>query len=340
MTARPKVCVDRLPPGDQMRRHRIVSAGNGQRAIALRTKPWPNGSVLRVRFLGGTRSQRDKATTEALWWTASANVAFVFDDAPDAELRIAFEPEDGAWSYVGTDCRTIPLDQPTMNLGFLDDGTAAHEFGHAIGLAHEHQNPAAGITWNEQRVIEDLSGPPNHWTEAQIRHNVLNKYSFSQIMGTGFDPDSIMLYFFPGSWVSGGVGTHANNTLSKLDREFVGSAGMYPFLPPAEQQLTIDTPRRTRARITAAGRQDLYVFDVAVDGTYVIDTKGTEDLVMTLFGPDDRTAVIAVDDNAGIGLNPRIVADLVPGRYLVQVRHHSPADTDAEYTIRVRTAPH
>jgi len=36
-----------------------------------------------------------------------------------------------------------------MNLGFLDGGTAAHEFGHAIGLAHEHQNPAGGIQWNE-----------------------------------------------------------------------------------------------------------------------------------------------------------------------------------------------
>ena len=43
-----------------------------------------------------------------------------------------------------------------MNLGFLDGGTAAHEFGHAIGLGHEHQNPAGGIEWNEEVVLRDL----------------------------------------------------------------------------------------------------------------------------------------------------------------------------------------
>ena len=59
-----------------------------------------------------------------------------------------------------------------MNLGFMDGGTAAHEFGHAIGLAHEHQNPQAGIQWNEAQVLKDLAGPPNFWTPDQIRHNV------------------------------------------------------------------------------------------------------------------------------------------------------------------------
>ncbi len=63
-----------------------------------------------------------------------------------------------------------------MNLGFLDGGTAAHEFGHAIGLGHEHQNPAGGIQWNEPVVLQNLAGPPNNWDEATIRHNVLNKY--------------------------------------------------------------------------------------------------------------------------------------------------------------------
>ena len=94
---------------------------------------------------------------------------------------MAFDSSDGAWSYVGTDNRGIPLDQPTMNLGFMDGGTAGHEFGHAIGMAHEHQNPAGGIEWNEDVVIRDLSGPPNNWTEAMIRHNVLNKYRVDQV---------------------------------------------------------------------------------------------------------------------------------------------------------------
>ena len=31
-------------------------------------------------------------------------------------------------------------------------------------------------------VIADLSGPPNYWDEATIRHNVLEKYSLDQIV--------------------------------------------------------------------------------------------------------------------------------------------------------------
>ncbi|MGH8550794.1 MAG: M12 family metallopeptidase, partial [Methylococcales bacterium] len=100
----------------------------------------------------------------------------MFDNAPTAKIRISYDSSDGAWSFIGTDASSIPANQPTMNLGFLDGGTAAHEFGHAIGLAHEHQNPAGGIEWNEEVVLRDLSGPPNSWTPKQIRHNVLEKY--------------------------------------------------------------------------------------------------------------------------------------------------------------------
>ena len=109
-------------------------------------------------------AQRAGAMAQAGWWTPHVNLTFVESTDNDAEIRVAFDPSDGAWSYIGTDCRSIPANQPTMNLGFEDGGTAAHEFGHAIGLGHEHQNPQGGIEWNEPEVIRDLSGPPNSWT--------------------------------------------------------------------------------------------------------------------------------------------------------------------------------
>jgi hypothetical protein len=332
-------CTDRVLPKQQMRLQSTVRRGGNTRAIMPIGKLWMNGSTLRVRFIGGTPAQQAKAKEQALWWTAFANLHFVFNDAPDAELRVSFDANDGAWSYIGTDNRDIPSSQATMNLGFLDGGTAAHEFGHAIGLAHEHQNPAGGMQWNESEVLQSLSGPPNHWDENTIRHNVLHKYGVDQIQGTAFDPDSIMLYFFPGSWVKSGVGTHANEVLSTTDKAYIASAKAYPKTAPTVMdatELKVNARQRTLAKIGQPGEEDLFKFNVTEAGHYVLDTQGPTDVVMRLFGPNSHTNVIAEDDDSGAGNNALITASLVPGLYFVQVRHYNRAEGQGDYTIRVR----
>lgn len=332
-------CTDRVLPSEQMRFQSTVRRDGSTRAIMPIGKVWMNGSTLRVQFLGGTSAQQAQAKEQALWWTQFANLIFDFNNAPDAEIRVAFDPSDGAWSYIGTDNRSIPLNQPTMNLGFMDGGTAAHEFGHAIGMAHEHQNPAGGIEWNEAAVIQSLKGPPNNWDEATIRHNVLNKYQVNQIQGTAFDPDSIMLYFFPGSWVKSGVGTHANDVLSAMDKAYIASAQAYPKTKPTVQDavdLKVNAARRTAARIGEAGEEDLFKFEVITGGDHVIDTKGPTDVVMRLYGPDSHTNVIAEDDDSGTGTNARIIASLIPGLYYAQVRHYNRAEGKGDYTVRAR----
>lgn len=40
-----------------------------------------------------------------------------------------------------------------MNLGFVDRPTVLHEFGHSLGLIHEHQSPfPGGFEWNREEV--------------------------------------------------------------------------------------------------------------------------------------------------------------------------------------------
>jgi hypothetical protein len=313
--------------------------GGRTRAISPINKAWINGSTLKVRFLGGTTAEHGLVREQAGWWTRHANLKFTFGEAPDAHIRITFDTSDGAWSYIGTDCQHIPANEATMNLGFLDGGTAAHEFGHAIGLAHEHSNPQGGIEWNEDVVIRDLSGPPNYWDEETIRHNVLRKYAVDQIKGTKFDPKSIMLYFFPGTWTRSGIGTEANEVLSDVDKAFVAGRDMYPptgATAGEAKELSVKATRRTQAGIGQFGEEDLYRFTVGVDGDYVADTRGPTDLVMKLFGPDSQTALIAEDDDSGIDLNARIVARLSPGIYYLQVRHYNRRAGVGKYSIRVR----
>lgn len=340
MKERPKVCIDRVLPKDLMKMQRTrMIRGRGDRAVGPIGKTWMNGSRLKVRFMDGTPTEQAVAREQAFWWSQVANLTFEFNDALNAEIRITFDQSDGAWSYVGTDCRNIPLDQPTMNLGFLDGGTAAHEFGHAIGLAHEHQNPAGGIQWNEQVVIREAAKSPNFWDEATTRHNILNKYRAEQVNGTKFDPDSIMLYFFPASWTLNGVGTKANDVLSAMDKAFVAGAKMYPKSGGTTSdavQLEVNAKRRTQASIGKHGEEDLYRFTAGSDGRYVIDTLGPTDVVMKLFGPDSETALIAEDDDSGLDTNAKIAADLIAGEYFVQIRHFSRQSGTGRYSVKVR----
>jgi astacin (peptidase family M12A) len=333
--ARIKVCHDRLLPQAMVRPHHVMRGPGGMRAVLFFRKLWVNGSTLRVRFLGGTAAQRAKARTQALWWSQHANLKFAFNDALDAEIRIAFDPNDGAWSYIGTDCRSIPQGEPTMNLGFLDGGTAGHEFGHAIGFGHEHQNPQGGIKWNEARVIQDLSGPPNNWTPAQIRHNVLEKYAVDQIRGTTFDSKSIMLYFFPGNWVQSGIGTEQNEVLSATDKQFIASSQGYPPTVSPTIPLQINAAPKS-ASIGVPGEEDIFTFNVTQAGRHVIETGGQTDVVMKLFGPGSQTNLLAEDDDSGFGLNSKISADLMLGSYFVQVRHYNRSNGTGNYTVRVQ----
>ena len=59
----------------------------------------------------------------------------------------------GSWSYLGTDATRVPKESFTMNLGFVDRPTVLHEFGHSLGLIHEHQSPfPGGFEWNRENV--------------------------------------------------------------------------------------------------------------------------------------------------------------------------------------------
>lgn len=324
-----------------MRYNPNVESYSGRvRAISPIGRSWLNGSTLKVRFLGGTEAQRLLVQQQAGWWTEHANLKFAFDQSPQADIRISFNPADGAWSYIGTDCKSIPYDQPTMNLGFMDGGTAAHEIGHALALGHEHSNPQGGIQWNKEVVLRELAGPPNYWDPATVEHNVFSKYASDQINGIEFDPSSIMLYAFPASWTLNGFEARSNDVLSEMDKAFIASEKMYPKDKPTivdAVELLVDAPQRTKASIGVFGEVDLFTFTVNTPGRFLIDTFGYTDVVLRIFGPQSATALIAENDDGGAYLNSRINIDLIAGQYYADVRHFNKLKGLGAYSIRVAT---
>ncbi|MBP7146992.1 MAG: peptidase [Acidobacteria bacterium] len=336
MAGTKRFCIDRILPRDLRRPQRMLRPGV-VRGILVKNSMWPNGSTLTIGFVGGTMQQQARVKEAAEQWTRHANLKFEFVDRPNAPIRVGFDENDGSWSYVGTDALEFP-DAQTVNFGWLDEGVVLHEFGHAIGMGHEHQNPAGGLQWNEQAVIRDLGGPPNNWPPEVTRHNVIEKYSADQVNGTTFDPDSIMLYAFPASWTVNGVATHANERLSDTDKQFIASAAAYPRTAPQDDlvvNLEVGGPARA-ASIGKPGEEDLFCFRVTDAGGHSVWTEGPTDVVMRLYGPDDRTRLVDEDDDSGKALNARITRALQPGEYLVQVRHYNLSSGTGDYSVQVK----
>ena len=331
MSTIPHVCFDRILPHELNRA--APPAGGRTRAALQISKRWPVGSTLRARFLGGNSQQHDTVRQFAPEWTRFANLRLEFTTSPQAEIRIAFA-DDGAWSYIGTDCLGIGANQPTMNYGWLDQGVVLHEFGHALGLIHEHQNPVGGIQWNKPVVYRDLGGPPNNWPPEVVDNNMFKTYSANQINGTSLDPKSIMLYSFPASWTVNGFSTVENAVLSPVDKEFIASRGGYPGRSVGPAVIPVNGVP-VEGDVGVPGEEDLYRFLADTAANYKIETSGQTDVVMKLFGPDSQTALVAEDDDSGPGVNSRISRSLQPGTYYVQIRHYNPSRGTGKYRVAV-----
>lgn len=328
------ICFDRILPRD-LRRVSHPLATDAFRMAVLKSKKWPNASTLRISFLEGTAEQQSIVNQFAPEWCQFANLKFAFTNDSDAEIRIAFQDSDGAWSYIGTDCRDIPLDQPTMNLGWQDEGVVLHEFGHAIGLIHEHQNPKGGIKWNKPVVYRDLGGPPNNWPKAVVDNNMFKTYSIEQINGTVLDKESIMLYAIPKTWTTDGFESEPNDILSSTDKTFIGTEKNYP--KAAAIRLDINAPAK-EAEVGQPGEQDNFEFSVVEPAIYTVETEGPTDVMMSLYGPQSQTQPLAEDDDSGTDRNAKLTMPLERGNHRVQIRHFNSTGGTGRYKVAVKKA--
>lgn len=308
-----------------------VNPGRADALRIIRTK-WVNGTVLHYHFFDGREQERD-VVREAfdLWKNVGIGLRFEEVDSPtEAEIKIAFVRGAGSKSFVGTDAIDLAPgpDERTMNFGWdltrhpSEIDTAVHEIGHAIGFPHEHQNPNAGIVWNEEAVFADLAGPPNGWSRDKTFFNIIRKIDPDTVQGSEWDPNSIMHYPFKAGLINEPAkyraGLFPAGGLSARDTTWVRT--FYPPLSDAdhEELRPFDSVRLA----IAAGEQKNFVIRPDATRYYEIRTFGTSDTIMVLFEDQNgEPRYLTAEDDSGEDRNAHIRVKLLRGRrYVLRIR--------------------
>lgn len=217
---------------------------NNARAFGSRSSFW-NKSVLRVRFLDGNSYVQSKVRQYANEWSQFAKIEFQFVENEPSDIRISFDPDSGSWSYVGRNNAYIPSHRATMNFGWFNNRTSEsefrrttlHEFGHALGLSHEHQHPEVNIDWNREAVYSYYSRTQD-WSQNDVDRNIFQRYSAANSNFSDYDQSSIMHYYIPRSLVNGVWNPTSNSRLSSTDVDFIQQ--MYPGI--VEEELSCHCP--------------------------------------------------------------------------------------------------
>ncbi|MEY2486449.1 MAG: serralysin [Verrucomicrobiota bacterium] len=213
---------------------RLGKKNAGTQAAVMLHNRWPDGSQLHVAFLNDPYGLKNQVLSIANEWhtRGHANITFAESDVAHSNVRVTFTGT-GYWSLIGTQANQEG-GRPTLCLGFTSSPastqlrrTVLHEFGHSLGLIHEHQQPVSSIHWDAQACYRYYEGPPNCWTKQMVDSNVLHHYPENPaIFHTGFDEYSIMEYPVDPNLTTDHKGIDWNNDLSSLDRQFI--ATVYP----------------------------------------------------------------------------------------------------------------
>ena len=202
-----------------------------------------------------------------------------------------------------------------------DIDTALHEIGHTLGLEHEHQNPQAGIVWNEEAVYDYFAAEPNHWPRSRTEFNIIQKIRPDDVQGSSWDPDSIMHYEFdvglikePEAYAQGLTPAAG---LSPRDKVWA-----LKFYPAFEDEIEVLQPFRSAALALRSGEQKDLAVQPDATRKYTFSTFGSSDIVMVLFEEvGGSLRYLTAEDDSDKDSNAEFQFRLLAGRnYVLRVR--------------------
>ncbi|XP_064383865.1 uncharacterized protein LOC135332883 isoform X3 [Halichondria panicea] len=195
----------------------------GASGFALKTNIWTGKDVLFVLFLNPEILEQEKWKCEGsvlnigniLAWAEAWNTnkcpnipTFKKTERPErAHIRVKFAGGTCA-SKVGRQATTVgDVSKPTMTLSLkgLDPNMqkflVVHEFGHALGLEHEHQR---SDFWKVADSLLDVGKMRNDPQMKNVKFDkdmLENQSQDAMVTTPKYDPDSIMHYWFNVNWL-------------------------------------------------------------------------------------------------------------------------------------------
>jgi hypothetical protein len=140
---------------------------------------WPNNTVYYEFAPNMTWDTKVYALQAMSHWAQYTNIDYLYR-APSNKDYVYFFNGSGCYSSVG---RQGGKQDISLDASWAFTGIAIHEFGHAIGLHHEHCKQS-----RDQYIIVNLQN-----VKSDKRHNY-DRVTSNYTMTSGFDYESIMLY--------------------------------------------------------------------------------------------------------------------------------------------------
>lgn len=202
--------------------------------MAAQTKKlWKPCEILKIYFFGGLDARTQRVLEYASIWSNYCSITFqMTTEIEEAKIRVSFQAPS-SWSYIGTDSLGVPINESTINFGWLDNmlperdykQVVLHEFGHVLGLIHEHQNPATKVDWNKPFVYWYF-WEHHKWTRADVDRNLFQEFEKTTTKYSILDRLSIMAYYIPSQFTIDSEEFPQNFDLSDMDKQYIEQ--LYP----------------------------------------------------------------------------------------------------------------
>lgn len=212
---------------------KMVSDSSMTKANAPMDKTWWPGQIIKIKFLNGSVGIQNKVKDYAEIWLEHAGLKFEYVKPEEyADVKVGFDINSNyiAFSTVGTDCKAIPQNEPSLNFVWLEDetdestikGEVLRAFGLVLGLTYEHQNPKSPVQIKAAADIALEYGITEE--EAEM---IKKQYTTEYTNYSNYDKSSIMVLDIPRTLlVDPKQYASANKELSQNDIDFVRN--LYP----------------------------------------------------------------------------------------------------------------